>query len=234
MDQLTVAGITKSIGDAQLLNDVSFSPVPGEILGLIGPNGAGKTTLLESIAGLLTIDSGNIFCNSKPISLSDRKHYLWYQPDDILPYGQQRVSSTLTFFRQAFRQDNQALNRLVKRLELSSVLEKRFKELSKGYRRRVLLAIALLSRQQLLLLDEPFDGFDLRQTLSVMDLLRESRAGRTLILSIHQLTEAERICDRFLLLSEGRVLALGTLTELRCQASLPETAMLEDIFLAIA
>jgi ABC-2 type transport system ATP-binding protein len=234
MDELNIVGITKSIGDNILLSDVSFSPVQGEILGLIGPNGAGKTTLLESMAGLLTVDSGKILLNNKPLSISQRKQYLWYQPDDILPYAQQRVSSTLTFFRQSFGQDNQALKLLVKRLDLSSVLDKRFQELSKGYRRRVLLAIALLSRQPLLLLDEPFDGFDLRQTLSVMDLLRKSRAGRTLILSIHQLTEAERICDRFLLLAEGRVLALGTLTELRSHANLPETATLEDIFLAIA
>ncbi len=104
------------------------------------------------------------------------------------------------------------------------MLYKPLKALSKGYRRRVLLSLALLSRQPLLMLDEPFDGFDLRLSLSVMDLLRECRAGRTMILSIHQLTEAEKICDRFLLLDQGRVLGIGTLDELRKQADLTSDA----------
>jgi ABC-2 type transport system ATP-binding protein len=121
---------------------------------------------------------------------------------------------------------------LIDRLELSSMLNKPVQTLSKGYRRRVLLAIALLSNLPLLLLDEPFDGFDLRQSLAVMDLLRESMNGRTMILSIHQLTEAEKICDRFLLVDEGRVLGLGTLEELRNQSALGDDATLEDVFLA--
>ena len=233
MDELNVVGITKSIGDNTLLSDVSFALVPGEILGLIGPNGAGKTTLLESLAGLLTVDSGEVLLNDTPSALSRRKHFIWYQPDDIAPYAQQKVETTLAFFRRAFGRDEHILEHLIKRLGLSSVLGKRFFQLSKGYRRRVLLALALLSTQQLLLLDEPFDGFDLRQTLSVIELLKDSRVGRSLILSIHQLTEAERICDRFLLLAEGRVLAHGTLAELRRQTHLQETATLEDIFLAI-
>jgi ABC-2 type transport system ATP-binding protein len=112
------------------------------------------------------------------------------------------------------------------------MLNKPVQTLSKGYRRRVLLAIALLSNLPLLLLDEPFDGFDLRQSLAVMDLLRESMNGRTMILSIHQLTEAEKICDRFLLVDEGRVLGLGTLEELRNQSALGDDATLEDVFLA--
>jgi ABC-2 type transport system ATP-binding protein len=231
--QLTVAGISKSIGASQLLQDVSFSLVPGEILGLIGPNGAGKTTLLETLAGLLTVDSGNILFNNQKISLAKRKQYLWYQPDDIFPYAQQRVGKTLNFFCQAFVQNTQRLDQLVRSLDLFSILQKRFQDLSKGYRRRVLLALALLTKQELLLLDEPFDGFDLRQTLQVIDLLQKYRTGRTLILSIHQLSEAERICDRFLLLVEGKVLALGTLAELCSYAHLPKTANLEDVFLAI-
>ncbi len=234
MNQLTVSGISKSIGNSQLLTDVSFSPIPGEILGLIGPNGAGKTTLLEAMAGLVPVDSGTIKISDTPIALSSRKKYIWYQPDDIQPYAQQRVSTTLTFFCQSFGQDESTLEYLMQNLDLTPVLAKKFQELSKGYCRRVLLTIALLSRQPLLLLDEPFDGFDLRQTLSVMNLLRKTRAGRTFILSIHQLTEAERICDRFLLLAEGKVLAFGTLSELRGHVNRPETATLEDIFLAIA
>jgi ABC-2 type transport system ATP-binding protein len=229
----SVVGITKQFGRSHILSDVSFSVIPGEILGLIGPNGAGKTTLLECIAGLLSFQSGTVHDDTGPISLGKRKQILWYQPDDALPFAGQNVATTLRFFRKVHGRDTHELEKLVNRLNLSSMLSKPLQTLSKGYRRRVLLALALLSRQQLLLLDEPFDGFDLRQSLSVMDLLRESITGRTMILSIHQLSEAEKICDRFLLLDEGRVLAIGTLNELCSQSGLPPEATLEDIFLAI-
>jgi ABC-2 type transport system ATP-binding protein len=113
------------------------------------------------------------------------------------------------------------------------VLHKRVHALSKGYARRLMLALGLLAPQPLLLMDEPFDGFDLRQTRDVMALLRAVAAnGRTLILAIHQLTDAERMCDRLLFLREGCVLALGTLDELRARTALP-TASLEDLFVAL-
>lgn len=233
MDNFSVVGISKAFGSATILENISFSIMGGEILGLIGPNGSGKTTLLECIAGLLPVQSGTLHYADNLISPSHRKGILWYQPDDILPFGQQKVAATLTFFRQVHGRSTANLSRLVNRLGLSPMLHKPVQALSKGYRRRVLLAIALLSSTPLLLLDEPFDGFDLRQSLSVMDLLRESITGRTMILSIHQLTEAEKICNRFLLLDEGRVLGLGTLGELRKLAALGRDATLEEVFLAL-
>ena len=117
-------------------------------------------------------------------------------------------------------------------LELAPVLAKRVAELSKGYRRRLLLALALLTPQPILILDEPFDGFDLRQTLHVMDLLREVASERALILSIHQLKDAERICDRLLLLDAGRRLGLGALADLAAQAGATH-ADLEEVFLGL-
>ncbi len=233
LDEFSVVGISKNFGSSQILSDVSFTLIPGEILGLIGPNGAGKTTLLECIVGLLSVDSGTVQMRPEIISAKNRKHIFWYQPDDILPFARQKVSTTLSFFRKVHGRGPNELQLLVDRLELTSMLAKPLQALSKGFRRRVLLALALLSIQPLLLLDEPFDGFDLRQSLSVMDLLRESRADRTMILSIHQLTEAEKICDRFLLLDEGRVLGIGTLHELRSLTGLSPQATLEEVFLAI-
>jgi ABC-2 type transport system ATP-binding protein len=113
------------------------------------------------------------------------------------------------------------------------VLQKRVRALSKGFGRRLVLALGLLAPQPVLIMDEPFDGFDLRQTRDVLQMLRELAAGgRTLVLAIHQLADAERACDRFLLLAEGRVLAHGTLDELRDRTAQPR-ASLEDIFLAL-
>ena len=105
--------------------------------------------------------------------------------------------------------------------------------LSKGERKRTLLALGLLTPQPLLMLDEPFDGLDLRQTREVMMLLRaHAKRGRTLLLSVHQLTDAARVCDRLVLLSAGLCVGIGTLAELQAQAGLPE-GNLEEVFLAL-
>jgi len=110
---------------------------------------------------------------------------------------------------------------------------KRVHSLSKGYKRRLIVALGLLTRHPILLMDEPFDGFDLRQARDIMGVLRRAAsAGRTLLLSIHQLRDAEQVCDRFALLADGRIRGLGTLDELRDRVSRP-AANLEDIFLAL-
>src|SRR6266850_2088946 len=122
---------------------------------------------------------------------------------------------------------------LVAALELDRLLGSRVGSLSKGEAKRVLLALGLLTPHPVLLLDEPFDGLDFRQTRDVMALLRTVPAeGRTLFLSIHQLTDAARVCDRLVLLSRGRVVGEGTLEELRRQAGLADGG-LEEVFLAL-
>ncbi len=224
--------ISKRFGDIQVLANIGFAVYPGEILGIIGPNGAGKTTLMECMTGLLPCDSGSMCWKDQPLSPQQSSRVLYYLPDGILPYADHRVGSVLGFFHQIYGAEDSRYRLLIKRLNLDGVLAKRVHALSKGYRRRLLLTIGLLSPQPLLMLDEPFDGFDLRQTLGVMALLRETLAGRTLLLSIHQLSEAEKICDRFLLLNEGTVAATGNLDELRQQAGLTAGG-LEEVFLAI-
>jgi ABC-type multidrug transport system ATPase subunit len=112
-------------------------------------------------------------------------------------------------------------------------LRKRVSALSKGYARRMMLALALLTPHPLLLMDEPFDGFDLRQTREIMGLLRQvAENGRTLVLAIHQLVDAERVCDRFVLLADGRVRGIGSLDELRAKTG-QAAGGLEDVFLAL-
>lgn len=224
--------VSKHFGMYQVLSNISFSIFSGEILGVIGPNGAGKTTLMECMIGLLPFDEGEIYWKNKQILPLQAKQFMFYLPDGILPYAEQRVEVVLRFFQRMYGAKLIQLNLLIERLELSSMLKKQVHSLSKGYRRRLLLLIGLLSPQPLLMLDEPFDGFDLRQTLGVMELLRETLAGRTLLLSIHQLTEAEKICDRFLLLNTGKVATIGSLAQLQKQAGL-NSGGLEEVFLAI-
>jgi ABC-2 type transport system ATP-binding protein len=232
---MMVRGIGKAFGDQQVLADVSFEVASGEILGLIGPNGAGKTTLLECIAGLLPSDAGEVQWLGSPLPPALRRERLFYVPEAISPYPDQRTEEVLKFFREAYREPPSRLEHLVRALGLEAALSKPVGALSKGYRRRFLLALGLLAPRPVLLMDEPFDGFDLRQTREVMTLLRyEAVDGRTLVLSIHQLGDAQRVCDRLVLLSGGRVMGVGTLAELTAAARLPIGTDLEEVFLALA
>lgn len=230
---LTVDGIAKRFRPHWVLRDVGFSVQQGEVLGLIGPNGAGKTTLLECIAGLLAADAGDIQFAGRKLSPVERKESLFYLPDGILPFAEQPLGWVLKFFAGLYQRRVQEIGDLIEALKLQALLKARIRSLSKGERKRALLAFALLTSQPLLLLDEPFDGLDLRQTRDVMKLLRDHVAGgRTLLLSIHQLTDAERVCDRFILLSSGKVAGEGSLDELRKRANLTSGG-LEEIFLAL-
>jgi ABC-2 type transport system ATP-binding protein len=230
---MQVAGLAKRYGDQDALADISFAVNTGEVLGLIGPNGAGKTTLMQAIAGTLTADDGQILWRGIPLPLPRRREFLFYLPDGVRPWEDQYVARVTELFAAIYGRSQAFLAQTIHSLGLAPVLRKRIVELSKGYARRLLLALALLSPQPLLLMDEPFDGFDLRQTRDIMNVLREVAGdGRTLILAIHQLRDAARVCDRFVLLAEGRVRGVGTLAQLRAQAGTPASD-LEDVFLAL-
>jgi len=230
---LSAKGLSKSFSGFNALRHVSFDLREGEILGIIGPNGAGKTTLLECLVGLLPVNSGEVFWKSEPLTNSGRKDVMFYLPQDIVPYGEQPAFRLMGLYREVYGLSCEREREVVARLKLQNVLGRRIGELSRGYRRRLLLALALLTPKPLLLLDEPFDGLDPRQTVEVAELLREeSASGRTIVLSIHQLADATRICSRYLLLVEGKVVGNGTMEELRTQAGV-ESTTLEAIFFAL-
>lgn len=230
---LTVKGITKTFNQRCVLDDVAFSVRSGEVLGLIGPNGAGKTTLFECLAGLMAADGGTVKSGGRILQVDRRKDALFYLPDGILPWAEQSVSWALNFFQKLYQPSKATLANLIRPLRLDEIMPARLSSLSKGERKRLLLALGLLTPHELLLLDEPFDGLDLRQTRDVMTLLKDHAAtGRTLMLSIHQLVDAGRVCDRLVLLSAGRVVGEGSIDELRTQAQLSAGGV-EEIFLAL-
>ncbi len=230
---LEVAGLSKQYRDQRVLADVCFSVRASEVLGLIGPNGAGKTTLLEAVVGILPADGGHVLWRGGSLALPQRRELMFYLPDGLRPWEDQYVVRVVEFFATVYGKSESFVADTVGSLGLAPVLRKRVLALSKGYSRRLMLALALLTPHPLLLMDEPFDGFDLRQTRDMMRVLRDvASGGRTLVLAIHQLRDAERICDRFVLLADGRVRGVGTLDELRAHAAKP-SAGLEDIFLAL-
>jgi len=213
---VVVTHLSARRGARQVLTDVSFTAHPSEILGVIGPNGAGKTTLFECVAGLLPFDSGKV-----------DNDLLFYVPDAIRPWPDQTVRWTLELIARMFGANFDET--LLADLDLINLQHATVRSLSKGEAKRLDIALGLAVPRTVLLLDEPFDGLDLRQTRQVMEILRRDAAkGRTLVLSIHQLSDAARICDRFLLLDHGRSVAEGTLDELTNGAG-----GLEEAFLAL-
>ena len=240
-----VEHLTKHYGRLTALSDVTFTIREGEVLGLIGPNGAGKTTLFECIAGLLPYAEGTVLLDGRELGPRDCASEIFYLPDAIAPWPAQTVRWALDFTIGFFggRADRKA--EVIERLELAPLLDAAIGTLSKGQRKRAVLGVGMLTPHPLLLADEPFDGLDLRQTREVGAALRDHAAtGRTLFLSIHQIADAARVCDRFVLLSSGRVCAEGTVPELAQRLNGPSTSSsspssrpsipsLEELFLAL-
>jgi ABC-2 type transport system ATP-binding protein len=233
-----VRGLAKRYRGVRALDEVSFTIRDGEVLGLVGPNGAGKTTLLECLAGIQPADAGDVVHDGRPLGAADRTHALFYLPDSIAPWPAQTVGWAIDFTVGLFGGRASERAAVIAELELQPLLHKTLGTLSKGQRRRATLAIALLTPQPLLVADEPFEGLDLRQSREIARVLRRhASAGRTMLLSIHQIADAARVCDRLVLLSAGRVRGEGTIDELADLAGLGgQTSAprdLEEVVLAL-
>ena len=242
VSRVSVDHVTKSYGRLMALSDVSLSVRPGEVLGLIGPNGAGKTTLFECLAGVLPADAGSVHAGGAALDAQARADRLAYIPDGIAPWPSQPLRWALDFTLGFFGGQPARRDEVIAQLGLEPLLVSPMGTLSKGQRKRAVLAIGMLTPHPLFLVDEPFDGLDLRQTREVAAAIRAHAArGRTVFLSIHQIADASRVCDRFVLISGGRVAAEGTLEELIARAravpSYPSPpsypSSLEDAFLAL-
>jgi len=232
-----VEKLTKRYGRLTALAGATFTIRAGEVLGLIGPNGSGKTTLFECVAGVRPADAGTVRIGGAWLDPRARASHLFYMPDAIAPWPTATVGWALDFALGYFGGPAAQRQTGVERLGLSPRLSSAIGTLSKGERKRALLAVGMLTPQPILLVDEPFDGLDFRQCREVGVALRaHAAAGRTLFLSIHQMTDAARVCDRFVLLSSGTIRGEGTIDELATAAGQPPAAAqvnLEDVVLAL-
>ena len=229
-----VAGLTKCYGALRAVDNVAFEVRRGEVLGLIGPNGSGKTTLFECLGGVLPFDAGRIEYGPG-IGPATRSFYL---PDGIAPWPAQTVGWALDYIAGLFGAPSGcecATYRCAAAVAVAAQAHRRISRRDSASAR--CWRSACCTPRPMLLADEPFDGLDLRQTREVAEVLRSAaRAGRTLLLSIHQVADAARLCDRFVLLSNGTVRGEGTLDELTALAATRQAqpvSGLEDAFLAL-
>ena len=225
----TISNITKRYFRTIALDKVSFEVAEGSITGIIGPNGAGKSTLLDIITGFQNPDEGEIYFNDKPLMLfKGKKKVLSYMPEHLEIYPDYYVGDFIRFVHRATRYVD---TDLIDILNLAKVKNKKIRYLSKGYHQRLKLFFALSNNKKIIILDEPFDGFDPVQLIEILEFIRsENGKGRTFILSIHQLYDAEKICNHYVLLDEGRVVTKGSIQTLK-QTFGEDNSSLEQIFM---
>jgi ABC-2 type transport system ATP-binding protein len=235
---LSVRGLRKRF-ERPAVEGIDLTINAGEFYGLLGPNGAGKTTTLRMIAGLLTPDSGSIevFGIDVRRNPAAAKELIAWLPDEPLLYDKLSVAEYLEFIAGLWRMDPKQAERnarqLLERLDLWVHRDDRCEGFSRGMKQKAALAGALIHEPQLLILDEPLTGLDAAIARQVKDLLLErARAGCTIILTTHILDVAERLVDRIGIIQSGRLLAEGTLQELRAKAG-HSGATLEDVFLSL-
>jgi len=221
-------------GGRPVLTEVSFTLASGSIVAVVGPNGAGKSSLLEAILGLLPISGGRVTFDGRMLpTIAAKAAVLSYMPDEAEPPSEVRVGTLLAYAERFGRPPAHLARHLAERLGVGRLASERAGRLSRGEKRRVSLFGALCTARPVVVLDEPLATFDPLQMLDVLPVLRERSAeGTALLLAIHQMTDAEKVASRVLVLDGGRVVGFGTLEELRAQAG-DHQGTLEDVVLEL-
>jgi ABC-2 type transport system ATP-binding protein len=229
-----VRDLTKRFGSLVAVNKISFKVERGEVVGFLGPNGAGKSTAMKIISGFLEPTSGQSWINghdshADPIAA---RRKLGYLPEGAPAYADMSVGAFLNFVAGMHgltkRQANNRLAELVDRIELVEVWNQRIEALSKGFKRRVGIAQALVHDPDVLILDEPTDGLDPNQKYEMRSLIRTIAPQKAIIISTHVLEEVDAICSRAIIIARGRILADATPAELRARS--PKQVTLDDTF----
>ncbi len=229
---LELRGLTVLRGGRRVLHKVSVGVRPGETVVVVGPNGAGKTTLLEATIGAVPLAAGDVAVDGERLrGLAPRARAFHFLAAEGEPPSEVRVATLLDRGR---RVDPQVAVDIETRLGLTALRDAPAGTLSRGERRRMLLYEALVSAKPYLILDEPTGVFDPLQLVGMISLFRECAGrGTGLLLSVHQMSDAEALASRILILGAGRVLACDTIEGLRIRAGVMPAASLQEVFLAL-
>ena len=221
---IEVDGLTKRFGPHTVVDRVSFSVAKGEVLGFLGPNGAGKSTTMRMVTGFLPPTAGRaVVCGfdvaAQPI---EAKRRIGYLPEGAPLYADMTPRQLLGFFAEmrgiSGRRKRARIAESVEKVEIGEVLDQRIDILSKGFKRRVGLAQAIVHDPEVLILDEPTDGLDPNQKHEVRELLRGMAGEKAIIISTHILEEVEAVCARAAIIARGRILADATPEELMARS----------------
>ena len=224
-DMITIEGLTKRFGPFIAVDKISFSVGNGEVLGFLGPNGAGKSTTMKMLTGYLPITGGSAaVCGHDVVgeSLEARKK-IGYLPEGAPLYGDMSGLAFLNFVAEirGYKgvEIKQRVNYAVDRLELQSVVNKPIETLSKGFKRRVGLAQAILHDPDVLILDEPTDGLDPNQKHQVRTLIKDMAQDKAIVISTHLLEEVSAVCTRAVVIANGKIVFDGSPVEFAAKSS---------------
>ena len=223
MAAVTVDQVYKSFGSVHAVQGVSFDVAKGEMFGLLGPNGAGKTTTIRMMMDIYRPDSGSIAVLGGPMA-AETKDRVGYLPEERGLYQEQRLEPTLTYLAtlKGLGQDD-ARSRLgawLERFDLSAQRQQKIRELSKGMQQKAQLIATLIHEPDLIVIDEPFSGLDPVNTRLVKDVLQEQcQAGRTVIMSTHQMHQVEALCSRIVLIDRGKTVLYGRVSDIKHNAA---------------
>ena len=230
---IKIENLSKNFGHLVAVEDISFSVDSGEVLGFLGPNGAGKSTTMKMITGFMTPSAGVITVagfnvGQQPIETKKRIGYL---PEGASSYGEMTPKQYLEFIAKvrnlSGQKEIERTKEVIDRLYLDKVLNQSIETLSKGFKRRVGLAQAILHDPEVLILDEPTDGLDPNQKHEVRELIKSIAPEKIIVISTHILEEVNAICTRAIIIADGKILADDTPENLR--ARLPSNK-LDDVF----
>jgi ABC-2 type transport system ATP-binding protein len=214
---ITVNNLSKHYGSQKAVDAISFSVNKGEIVGFLGPNGAGKSTVMKALTGYINDFQGNATINN--IDISENKiaaqKLIGYLPEHNPLYLEMYVREYLVFHAEIYQVNMNQIETIITEVGLTSHAHKKISELSKGFRQRVGLAVALLHRPEVLILDEPTTGLDPNQLAEIRDLIKKVGKDKTVLFSTHIMQEVENVCDRVIILHKGKIVADKKIEELR-------------------
>ena len=219
-EAIKVQSLSKSFGPIHAVRRVSFDVNQGEVLGFLGPNGAGKSTTMKMITGFLEPTAGTVIVNGQDVLENPLavKRSIGYLPEGAPAYGEMTVRSFLNFIANVRQMTGAArqkrIDEVIDIINIKNVIDQSIETLSKGYKRRVGLAQAILHDPNVLILDEPTDGLDPNQKHEVRNLIKEMSQNKAIVISTHILEEVDAVCSRAIIIASGELLFDGTPAEL--------------------